>query len=80
MPRRRRRPGARRSSLFEKGRADAAKIHSEHADDRTALGLLALAERRIAFIDEVLGDRRRGAAPYQRRHRPPVGAGRFRFL
>jgi tetratricopeptide (TPR) repeat protein len=43
--------------LFEKGRADAAKIHSDHADDRTALANLALAESRLALIQEVLGDR-----------------------
>jgi tetratricopeptide (TPR) repeat protein len=43
--------------LFEKGRANAAKIHSEHGDDRTALSNLASAEGRLAFIQEVLGDR-----------------------
>jgi non-specific serine/threonine protein kinase/serine/threonine-protein kinase len=43
--------------LFEKGRSNAAKIHSEHGDDRTALALLALAESRLAFIQELLGDR-----------------------
>jgi tetratricopeptide (TPR) repeat protein len=43
--------------LFEKGRANAGKIHSEHGDDRTALAYLALAESRLAFIQEVLGDR-----------------------
>ncbi len=43
--------------LFETGRANAEKIHSEHADDRTALAYLALAESRLAFIQEVLGDR-----------------------
>ena len=43
--------------LFEKGRASAAQIHSEHADDRTALSDLALAESYLAFLQEVLGDR-----------------------
>jgi serine/threonine protein kinase len=42
--------------LFEKGRDDAAKTHSEHADDHKALADLALAERRLAFIEEVLGN------------------------
>ena len=43
-------------SLFETGRANAAKIYSEHADDRTALALLALAESRLALVQELLGD------------------------
>src|SRR5579871_547761 len=42
---------------FEKSRAEAAKFRSEHADDRTALQNLADAERRIAFLDELLGNR-----------------------
>ena len=42
--------------LFEAGRDNAAKIHSEHADDRTALAYLALAESRLAFMQEVLAD------------------------
>ncbi len=41
--------------LFEKSRADAAKIHADHGDDRTALQNLANAERRIAFLQELLG-------------------------
>jgi hypothetical protein len=44
-------------SLFESARASAAKTYSEHADDRTALALLALAEGRLALMEELLGDR-----------------------
>ena len=43
--------------LFEKSRAEAAKIHSENGGDRTALQNLANAEERIAFLQELLGHR-----------------------
>jgi eukaryotic-like serine/threonine-protein kinase len=43
--------------LFEKGRGEASKVHAEHGDDRAALSNLAMAERRMALLDELLGNR-----------------------
>ncbi len=43
--------------LFEKSRAEAARLHAEHGDDRTALQNLANAERRTALVEELLGNR-----------------------
>ena len=50
---------------FDQGRADAAKTHSEHPDDDLALGYLAVAERRLALIEEVLGNRAAAVRHFQ---------------